>query len=447
MNLKVLIVDDEIDTLNALKTGIESEQYAVITSLSLSEALKILKRDEIDIVITDLKLKDGSGMKILQFLQQKKMQVPVIIITAYGSVESAIDAIRGGAYDYLVKPFRFSDLRRHLDRLREIVQLRQENIRLRQQLERESTAPVFVGANSRFAQIVELIKQIAPSRSTVFISGETGTGKEMAAQSIHHYSPRRNKSFININCGAIPENLLEAELFGFEPGAFTGAIKPKRGKIELAHEGTLFLDEISELTPVMQVKLLRVLQNSEFERLGSVETKKVDIRLIAATNVDLEERVENGLFREDLFYRLNVIAIKMPPLRDRTDDIPLLVQHFIAKFNRLNSKNIQGVEPEVLKKMLTYRWRGNIRELENMIERSVVLCQEPMIKLEHVPVLSVGDALQNIPVFVGMSLSEIDKMVISRTLQSTGGDKQKCARILQISPATLYRKIKEFNLS
>ncbi|MBN2382884.1 sigma-54-dependent Fis family transcriptional regulator [bacterium] len=446
MQLKVLIVDDEIDTLTALKTGLESEFYQIVTSQSLGEALKILKRDEINIVITDLKLKDGSGMKILQHLQQKKLEIPVIIITAYGSVESAIDAIRGGAYDYLVKPFRFIDIRRQLDRLREIIMLRQENVRLRQQLESEPTAPVFIGLNTQFVQITELIRQIAPSRSTVLITGETGTGKEMAAKAIHHYSPRRHKSFVNINCGAIPENLLEAELFGFEPGAFTGAVKSKKGKIELAHEGTLFLDEISELTPAMQVKLLRVLQNSEFERLGGVETKKVDIRLIAATNVNLEETVENGQFREDLFYRLNVFAIKMLPLRERLDDIPLLVQYFISKYNDLNNKNIQGVQPDVLKKMLAYRWRGNIRELENMVERAVVLCQETMIKLDHMPMLSVGDALQSIPIEIGMSLSAIEKIVISRTLQFTNNDKQKTARILQISPATLYRKIKEYDL-
>ncbi|MEJ2635310.1 MAG: sigma-54 dependent transcriptional regulator [Calditrichia bacterium] len=446
--LKLLIVDDEVDALNALKMGLEGNGYQIATATSRKEALNYLKTSDADIVVTDLKLKDGSGLDILGYARENYPGTSVIIITAYGSVESAVEAIRGGAYDYLVKPFRFADLRRILSRLSETIKLRRENERLRQFLKLEPGFPQLVGVSSRFKQIQEFIKQIAPSRTTVLITGETGTGKEVAASAIHFYSPRADKPFVKINCGAIPENLLEAELFGYERGAFTGAVKQKKGKIELAHDGTLFLDEVGELTPAMQVKLLRVLQNGEFERLGALTTQKADVRFVAATNINLEERVENGTFREDLYYRLNVITIHMPALRERTDDIPFLVQHFIEKYNRINNKNIQGIEPDALKQMMRYSWRGNIRELENMIERAVVLCQDDFLKLHHLPVLAAGleDTQRSIVVSVGMSFSEIEKTAIQKTLQYFNYDKQKAAKTLEIGLATLYRKIKEYNL-
>ncbi len=447
-DLKILIVDDEIDTLQALKIGLEETGGQIAATPTRNEAIDLLKRDRIDIVITDLRLKDGSGLEILEFIQENNWQIPVIIITAYGSVESAIEAIRGGAYDYIVKPFRLGDLKRILSRLKEMILLRRENEQLRQRLKLEPETAQLIGVHPRFKQILEFIRQIAPSRSTVLITGETGTGKEVAAVSIHKMSPRFNKPFVKINCGAIPENLLEAELFGYERGAFTGAVKQKKGKIETADGGSLFLDEIGELTLPMQVKLLRVLQNGEFERLGSTTPRKADVRFIAATNIDLEERVRSGKFRDDLFYRLNVITIHMPALRERQDDIPYLAQHFIEKFNKLNEKQVQAIDPEVLKKMMLYPWRGNIRELENMIERAVVLCQNDSLKLHHFPVLASGleDMQQDIPVQVGMSLAEIEKAAIQRTLQHNGFDKQKTARQLQIGLATLYRKIKEYGL-
>jgi DNA-binding NtrC family response regulator len=446
--LQVLIVDDEEDTVQALKMGLEDTGFLIKTTTKFNEAINIIRSEEIDVVVTDLKLKDGNGLEILNYIQENSLSISVIIITAYGSVESAVEAIRGGAYDYLVKPFRISELKKLLSRLNEMILLRRENELLKERLKAVPEIPKLIGVNPKFKQLLDLVKQIAPSKSTVLIIGETGTGKEMIAQAIHGYSNRAGKPLVIINCGAIPETLLEAELFGYERGAFTGAVKQKKGKIEVADGGSIFLDEVSELTLGMQVKLLRVLQSGEFERIGSNTTLKADIRFIAATNTNLEEYVNAGKFREDLFYRLNVISVKMPPLRERLEDIPYLVQHFIDKFNKVNNKNVQGVEPDILKLMMQYNWHGNIRELENMIERAVVLCQENMLKLYHFPILAAGikDAQKTLPLEVGMPLAEIEKMAISKTLQFYNYDKQKSARSLQIGLATLYRKIKDYKL-
>lgn len=445
---KILIVDDEVDTLKALEMGLEKEGYELDTTTSYQQALNILKKEEIDIVVTDLKLKDGSGLDILNFINSNQMRIPVIIVTAYGSVESAIEAIRGGAYDYVVKPFRFADLKRLLNRLEEMITLKRENERLKKILKGEHGFPHLIGVNPAFRQLREVLKQIAPSRSTVLITGETGTGKEIAAEFIHYYSNRSDKSLVKINCGAIPETLLEAELFGYERGAFTGAVKMKKGKIEMAEGGTLFLDEVGNLTSSMQVKLLRVLQSGEFERLGSTKNFKADVRFIAATNDDLEKRIDEETFREDLYYRLNVINIQIPPLRERIEDIPFLVQHFIEKYNQLNLKTVEGIEPDVLKVMMNYSWRGNIRELENMIERAVVLSQEKILDLHHFPVLEEGsiENFKNLTIEIGMPLAEVEKTYIKKALTWYNNDKPKIAKALSIGLATLYRKIKEYNL-
>jgi len=446
--LKLLLVDDEIDTLKALEMGLQEKNLKLHTASSHNEAINILKSLEIDVVVSDLKLKDGSGLDILHFIKENQLKTALIIITAYGTVESAVEAIRSGAYDYIVKPFRFADLKRLLNRLGETIYLRRENERLKMMLKKELGYPQLVGVNPKFRQILELMKQVAPSRSTILITGETGTGKEVAAEFIHHYSNRTDNPLVKVNCGAIPETLLEAELFGYERGAFTGAVKQKKGKIEVADEGTLFLDEVGELTPAMQVKLLRVLQSGEFERLGSTDTLKVNVRFIAATNIDLESQVTNGKFREDLYYRLNVIKIHMPALRDRMEDIPFLAQHFLEKYNQLNQKNIQGIKPEVIKAMMKYPWKGNIRELENMIERAVVLSQQNMLELYHFPILAAGmeDTQKNLTFEIGMSLTDLEKTYIQHTLNYYNDDKQKASKTLQIGLATLYRKIKEYGL-
>lgn len=447
--LKILLIDDEMDALDAMRMGLAgSKNLHVITTTSRNEAINLLKAEVIDIVVTDLKLKDGSGLDVLNFIQENYPAISVIVITAYGSVDSAIQAIRSGAFDYLQKPVRMADIKRLINRISENIYLRRENERLREQLYGRSDTPRLVGGSSKFRQIVEFIKQVAPAQSTVLITGDSGTGKEIIANAIEFYSNRHGKPFVKINCGAIPENLLEAELFGYEKGAFTGAHKQKKGKIELAHEGTLFLDEIGELPRPMQVKLLRVLQNGEFERLGDTQTQKVNIRLVAATNSDIQAMVKSGTFREDLYYRINVISIHIPPLRERTEDIPSLIQFFIEKYNQINDKNVEGVEPAVLKAMYRYPWNGNIRELENMIERAVVLSTGKILKLHHFPALSIDayNAGQNVAMDVGQSLADIEKSIIVRTLQYHNYDKNKTAMTLQIGLATLYRKIKEYGI-
>jgi DNA-binding NtrC family response regulator len=447
--IKILLIDDESDALDAMRMGLSSiKSLQALTTTSRNEAINILKNDAVDIVLTDLKLKDGSGLEILNFIQENYPSISVIVITAYGSVDSAIQAIRGGAYDYLQKPVRMADIKRLINRITETIYLRRENIKLREQLHRQSDTPQLVGVSVRFRKIIDFVKQVAPAQSTILVTGESGTGKEVIANAIEFYSNRHGKPFIKINCGAIPENLLEAELFGYEKGAFTGAYKQKKGKIEFAHEGTLFLDEIGDLPKQMQVKLLRVIQNGEFERLGDTVTQKVNIRLIAASNSDLQAMVKNGSFREDLFYRLNVISIQAPPLRERLEDIPALTQFLIEKYNQINEKDVEGVEPAVLKTMLRYSWNGNIRELENMIERAVVLSAGKILKLHHFPALAVDadTSAPNFEIEVGQSLAEFEKQIIVKTLQYHNYDKNKTAMTLQIGLATLYRKIKEYNI-
>ncbi len=445
-NIEILIVDDEIDALNALKLGLEGYNYQISTASTCKGALNIIKTKSIDLAVIDLKLKDGNGLDILNYIQEKYPRISVILMTAYGTIETAIQAIRGGAYDYLQKPFRMADLQHLIDRLAENIELRKENERLRARLYAESKAPKLVGNSPVFRKIIEMAKQIAPTQSTVLITGESGTGKEIIASAIHYFSPRCTKPFFTINCGAIPDNLVESELFGYERGAFTGAQKQKKGKIELAHEGTLFLDEVGELPRAIQVKLLRVLQNGEFERLGGTATLKADIRVIAATNSDLEIQIREGTFREDLFYRLNVISMHMPPLRDRVEDIPLLAQYFIIKYNKLNNKNVEGVDSAVLKDMMSYPWRGNIRELENMIERAVVLSHQKILKQKDFPALKSRDISDHFIVELGMSLQEIEKIGIEKTLQYNNYDKIRTAKTLNIGLATLYRKIKEYGI-
>ena len=446
--VKILLVDDEADTLQALRLGLEDEGYDILTSPSRNEALTIAKNEELDIVITDLKLKDGSGLDLLGYLQEFHPQVPVIIMTAYGSIESTKVALRSGAYDYLAKPFSLSDLKRILAKLVEVIALRKENERLRLLLGRSTEGPVIIGTSPALKKILELVEQVAPSRSPILLTGETGTGKEVIAAAIHQASPRVDKPFVKINCGAIPENLLEAELFGYERGAFTGAMKQKPGKVELADKGTLLLDEIGDLAPTMQVKLLRFLQSGEFERLGGNAALKTDVRIIAATNRDLQEQVEKNLFREDLYYRLNVITINLPPLRERPADIKHLAFYFMQKYCEINNKAIEKIDEEVLSQMMTYPWRGNVRELENMMERAVVLARSSELKMSHFPTLMAG--MQGLDLalgpMVGNSLAEIEKMAIEQTLRYCNHDKQKAAMTLQIGLATLYRKLKEYRI-
>ncbi len=447
--LTLLIVDGEKSALNALRFGLSDDFQQVLTAASRTEALQLLQQNSPDLLVTELKLKDGSGLQILEYIQKHHPHIPVIILTNDGTVDTAVKAIRGGAYDYLQRPFKMADLRRLINRATETIRLRRENQRLRQQLTGIPGDLPMIGNSPAFQRVITFVKQVAPSQSTVLITGESGTGKEVVAAAIHRFSRRCDMPFIKLNCGAIPENLVESELFGYEKGAFTGAHKSKKGKFELANGGTMFLDEIGDLPKAMQVKLLRVLQEGEIERVGSTLTTRVDVRIIAATNTDLGEMVSRGDFREDLYYRLNVISITLPPLRERLEDLPLLAQHFIQKYNLLNQKSIEGLSPEVLRAMRHYPWDGNIRELENMIERAIVLSQDNLLKPEHFPELGSENQVSNanIGAEVGMSLNDIEKLAIERTLIHNQYDKNKTAAMLKIGLATLYRKIKEYGLA
>lgn len=445
--VRILVIDDEVDALDAMRMGLEDEvSWDILTASSRNNAINIIKEKQPEIVVTDLKLKDGSGLDVINFIKDKYPGTSIIMVTAYGTIDSAIMAMRGGAYDYMQKPIRINDLKRLVGRLAETILLKRENERLKEALKGDPYKPVLIGNSPKFRQVVDFVKQVAPSQSTILIMGESGTGKEIIADSIEYFSTRHRKTFVKINCGAIPDNLLESELFGYEKGAFTGAHNQKKGKIEIAHEGTLFLDEIGELPRPMQVKLLRVLQNGEFERLGGNKTFKVNLRLITATNSNLEEMVSQGRFREDLYYRLNVISIIIPPLRERTEDLPILSQFFINKYNQLNDKHVEGIDEKVIKDMKMHSWNGNIRELENMIERAVVLSNSRILNQEHFPALT-KQSVRKVDLEVGCSLADIEKEVIIKTFQFNQYDKNKTAMTLQIGLATLYRKLKEYNIS
>ncbi len=444
--IKILIIDDDLDALDAMRLGLEKENtWEIMTASSRNAALNEMKDNLPDIVVTDLKLKDGSGLEIINYLHEHHPLVSIIMVTAFGTIESAIKAFRGGVYEYMQKPIRINDLKRLVTRISENIVLKRENERLREELRRNSEKPILIGNSPKFRQVVDFVKQVSPSQSTILIMGESGTGKEIIANAIEYYSTRHGHAFIKINCGAIPDNLLESELFGYEKGAFTGAANQKKGKIELAHEGTLFLDEISELPRSMQVKLLRVLQNGEFERLGGTKTHKVNLRLITATNANLEEMVRQDRFREDLFYRLNVISLELPPLRERTDDIPTLAQYFISKYNQINNKSVEGMDEKVIKAMYNHPWSGNIRELENMVERAVVLSNTSLLNMDHFPAL-ITKYSPKIDIEMGYSLADIEKEAILKTLIYHQYDKNKTAMTLQIGLATLYRKIKEYHI-
>jgi DNA-binding NtrC family response regulator len=444
--VKLLIVDDEKNTRDALSDGlVKPDERQVFTAETPKEAMKILNEEEIDLVLTDLKIQEpDSGVRLLKEIKKYDPNIVVVMMTAYGSIDTAVEAMKLGAYDYIQKPFRMSDIRRLIQRALETRLLLVENAKLRQQVSGRYFPKNIVGFSPLWREIMASVETVAPSRATVLLLGESGTGKEVIARAIHELSGRRDKPFVKINCGALPEQLLESELFGYEKGAFTNAIKQKRGRFELANGGTIFLDEIADMPTHLQVKLLTVLQDGEFQRLGSEETLKTDVRVIAATNKDLDEEIAEGRFREDLYYRLNVIKLELPPLRQRRDDIIPLAQHFIEKFSRLNAKNVRGLSPEVVRLLEGHSWRGNVRELENVIERAVVLCNSEQIQKEHLPDYITGTDTSRIVSFrIGTPLEEIEDVMIARTLEMTGGNKEETARLLGIGVATLYRRLKE----
>ncbi len=443
--IKLLIVDDEKNTRDALRDGLQKPEERMLFAVeNARDALKILNEEDIDVVITDLKIPDSDGVKLLRDIKKHDSTIVVIVMTAYATVDTAVEAMKLGAYDYIQKPFRMQDIRRLVSRALETRLLLVENTKLRQQLGSKYLSKNIVGFSPLFREVLQTVEKVAPSRAAVMLLGESGTGKEVIARALHEMSGRRDKPFVKINCGALPDTLLESELFGYEKGAFTNAVKQKRGRFELAHGGTIFLDEIADMPTQLQVKLLRVLQDGEFERLGSEETLKVDVRVIAATNKDIDAEIAHGRFREDLYYRLNVIKLKLPPLRQRQDDVLALAQHFLEKYALLNAKSIKGISPDAAKLLEGHGWRGNVRELENVIERAAVLCSGEIIQKDHLPDYITGQESSKVISFrVGTTLEEIEEVMISRTLEATGGNKEETARLLGIGVATLYRKLKD----
>jgi two-component system NtrC family response regulator len=381
----ILIVDDEKNYLLVLEALLVDAGYEVITSGSATEALEIAMSHDLDLVITDMRMPGLDGMEFLAQLRSRQPDLPVIMMTAYATVEKAVEAMKRGAFDYITKPFKNEELILTIRKAIEMHRLKQENRLLSRELQERFKFGNIVGKSKVMRQVYEIIEKVAQTRASVLISGESGTGKELIARAIHFNSPRRDKPFISVNCSALSETLLESELFGHERGAFTGAVTQRKGRFELAHGGTLFLDEVGDMSPALQVKLLRVLQEMKFERVGGTKTLQVDARLVTASNRELEREVELGRFREDFYYRLKVVHIKVPPLRERRDDIPLLVHHFLEKAAKANAIPVKSVSQEALKYLYQYDWIGNVRELENVIERAVILCDADDIGPQDLP--------------------------------------------------------------
>ncbi len=444
---KILIVDDEKNIREGLRKSIELDGYEAITAEDGIMGMKILQSEDIDLVITDLKMPNMSGEDFLKKIIQKDNDMPVIILTGHGTIENAVETMRLGAYDFLEKPPHLKRLSMLIKRALEKKQLEIENRELNRELDYKFGLENIIGTSSSMHDVFDLVKQVAPTRSNVLITGESGTGKELIANAIHRLSKRKNSPLVKVHCAALNENLLESELFGHEKGAFTGAISRKKGRFELADGGTIFLDEIGEIPQSIQVKLLRVIQEREFERVGGEETLKVDVRIISATNKNLFNEVEKSNFREDLYYRIKVVQIHIPPLRERKTDIPLMVSHFIKEFSEENSKDDLNITSKALSYLESYEWNGNVRELRNVIEGCVVLSKDNTITEDDIPdYIKNNQDTQSIYLKPGMSLDEIEKVAIQSTLAYTKNNKTKAAEILGIGRKTLHRKLDEHNL-
>ena len=447
--LKLLIVDDDFAHRNMLKLMLENWNYATFEADDGEKAVAFIKEQAVDLVLCDVRMTHMDGFATLTAIHEWNPAIPVILMTAYSSVEKAVEAIKMGAYSYVTKPLDFEVLKATLYNALEHTRLKEENTQLKQALGISET--MSLGKSALMKSLQEMIETVAPSEATVLITGESGTGKELVAKAIQANSSRKDQPFVTINCAALAENLLESELFGHEKGAFTGADKMREGRFVQADKGTLFLDEIGEMPLALQVKLLRVLQNGEIQRVGSDKVKTVDVRIIAATNRNLQEEVEKGHFREDLFYRLNVIALEVPALRKRKDDIPLLVQKFVEKFAKTNRKAIKGFTPQAMDTLMRYDWPGNVRELENAMERAVILAVGEYITERDLP-LAVQQAAKNSAEesirhsLANKSLDDIEKEAISATHAETADNKSEAARRLGITRATLHSKLKKYNL-
>lgn len=443
----VLVVDDDRANLDSVARTFQREGLSTLLASDGEEALKLLRRPEVGVMITDLMMPGMDGQSLLKAARTLRPEVEVVLMTAYGTVETAVSAMREGAYDFITKPLKRHSLVRAVQKALEKQALLAENRDLKARLAEMGGGRVMIGQSPAFRAFMDIIRQAAPSSATVLLHGESGTGKELAARALHELSPRARNAFVAVNCGAIPESILEAELFGVEKGAFTGAVSRREGRFERADRGTLFLDEVAELTLSAQVKLLRVLQEGEIERLGGTQVVKVDVRLIAATNKDLQREVAEGRFREDLFYRLNVVELRTPPLASRREDIPLLADTFLRRYSTKNGKTLRGFSDEALHVMENYAWPGNVRELEHAVERAVVLSRGDAIDTGDLPESvrkgPTGSAGQLV-ISVGTPMEEIERRVIEETLRHTRGDKTLAARLLGIAARTIYRKLESY---
>lgn len=450
MKPEILVVDDDASHRRMLSTVLAAEGYAVSHAADGMQAVEAVKEKFYDLILMDIQMNRMGGIEALKLIKEVSPGIPIIIMTGYASVNTAVEALKSGAYDYITKPLDIDDLMIHVKNALSHFRLEQENLFLKERLELQFDFSKIIGRSKPMVKMYETLSQVAPSDATVLITGESGTGKELVANAIHHNSPRKDKPFIKVNCAALPETLLESELFGHEKGAFTGADTQKKGRFHHAHTGTIFLDEIAEMPATTQVKILRVLQEKEFEPLGSSKTIKINIRVIAASNRILEEEIESGNFREDLYYRINVVSVKIPPLRDRKDDIPLLADYFLKKYADKNKKMIKGFAPRTIDLLMRHYWPGNVRELENAVERSVILSREEMISPENLPD-AIRKLEQEIPedgagFSAGKSLKEVEQQMILRTLEDANGNRTHAADILGISRRTLQLKLKKYNL-
>ncbi len=449
MSNKILVVDDEDIIRESLSYTLRNENYEVDEAANGKEAYIKIKESSYDLVITDIEMPGMKGTELLKEISAMNLQTSSIVITAYGSLETAISALRSGASDYILKPVEFDELLIKVKRLFEVRELLLENRILRKELQREYDYINIIGKSTAITQVFDVIKAVADTDSTVLIAGNSGTGKELVAKALHFNSHRKHKPFIAVNCGAISENLIESELFGHKKGAFTGAITDKEGFMKAAEGGTLFLDEISEMPPQLQVKLLRAVQEKEFTPVGTTTNIPINIRFIASTNRNLEELVNEGKFREDLYYRLNVIEIKLPSLKEREGDIPLLADFFLNKYRKQMNKQIKGISNDAMRALMNHEWKGEVRELENIIERAVIFCREEFISVKDLPAhfrangehtsFSVSGSLDD-------SVKRFEKEIITRTLESNEFNKEKTADALQVGLSTLYRKMKELNI-
>lgn len=447
----ILVVDDDTAHRTMLKTLLSGWGYLIVEADDGSTAIEKVEEEVYDMILMDIRMVKVSGIEALKEIRIINPAIPIIIMTAYSSVETAVDALKSGAYDYLTKPLDFDELRITISRAMDHTQLKEENRLLKESIGIHFDRRNIIGRSPVMVKLLETVAQVSPSEATVLISGDSGTGKEMVAGALHYNSPRKEAPFIKINCAAITETLLESELFGHEKGSFTGAHRKKEGKFRLAHGGSIFLDEIGEMSMQMQVKLLRVLQEREVTRVGGEDVIKVDVRVIAATNRNLLKDIEQNRFREDLYYRLNVVELKMPPLKERKEDIPLLAQHYLKSYSEKNRKQVKGFTPHAMDALLKYEWPGNVRELMNVIERCIVLSTGEYIDQNNLPFDFEKD--ENITISDSGSLisgdvplEEVEKATILNTLESTKGNKSEAARRLGITRKTLHKKLKKYGV-